>query len=62
LAVPGFDDAVSDTVPGPVPLAPAVIVSHSASERAVHEHCALVVTPTVTAPPCDSIVGVDGTS
>jgi hypothetical protein len=58
----GFDDAVRETVPGPVPVAPDVIVIQLASDCAVHEHCALVVTPTVTAPPCDSIVCVDGAS
>ena len=43
--------ALNPTVPGPVPEAPDVIVSHGTLLLAVHAHALVVVTVTVPVPP-----------
>ena len=53
--------AVNDTDPLPVPVAPAVIVSHGALLVAVHAQPAVVVTATgPPAPPPDAIDALGG--
>jgi hypothetical protein len=60
-AAPVFAAALIDTLPLPVPLAPAVIESHDALLVAVHVHPAAAVTVTgpVAPPPAttDRVVG-----
>jgi hypothetical protein len=61
-AVPVFDAALIDTVPFPLPLAPAVIDNHDTLLVAVHAQPAVAVTVTgpVGPPPAtaDSVVGL----
>jgi hypothetical protein len=60
-AAPVFAVALVDTVPLPVPLAPAVIDNHDTLLAAVHVHPAAVVTVTGPAAPppatTDRVVG-----
>ena len=48
------------TVPGPLPLLPAVIVIHGALAVAFHEHVAGAVTLTLPAPPSGANVALAG--
>src|SRR5688572_32921821 len=50
-AIPVFWATLSVTVPFPVPLAPAVIVTNKAWLVAVHGHPGAAETPTLTLPP-----------
>ena len=51
--LPEFGAAVKLTVPGPVPVAPAVIAIHVSSERALHAHAAVALTVMLPVPPED---------
>jgi hypothetical protein len=60
-ATPVLAAADTVTLPLPVPLAPAVIVSHDALEVAVHAHDeADAVTATAAVPPSAAMVALDG--
>jgi hypothetical protein len=55
-----FRPALNCTVPGPLPLAPLVIVNQFAPDAADHEHDPAVVTLTVPVPPAPGIDAFDG--
>jgi hypothetical protein len=59
---PVFADAEYSIVPlAPVPVAPAVIDSHDASDVALHEHeASLIVIDTLPVPPDAGTLAVDG--